>query len=242
MHTTAETESFESGQDQAVVTSVALALTAGLSPGAKLREKQCFTLQPNGVSFHGPLTSERWKQGMRALAWMKRSFHFWLADFINHGRQHLSKEEVEESIVQMEFASFDVDRALAITDYPEAARSEKLTSEHYFVLSRRGVKGDSLVPWIKLAEEHELTPVELDNSIAAGKLVKRKTAKSTRGIVTIEGFRMTFESWWRRVGKDNPVEKWETDRKREILEELKPAAALGLRLARELGVNLDDAA
>jgi hypothetical protein len=53
---------------------------------------------------------------------------------------------------------------------------------------------------------------------------------------------MTFESWWRRVGKDDPVEKWETDRKREILEELKPAAALGLRLARELGVNLDDAA
>src|SRR4029434_9194800 len=63
MHTTAEPESSESGQDQAVVTSVALALTAGLSPGAKLREKQCFTLQPNGVSFHGPLTSERWQQG-----------------------------------------------------------------------------------------------------------------------------------------------------------------------------------
>ena len=76
-----------------------------------------------------------------------------------------------------------------------------------------------------------------------GKIVKVKaTSKGGRhGLVTIEGFRATFDGWWNRVVANNPISRRDRVRKVEVFEELRPATILGVQLARELGIPLERA-
>ena len=107
------------------------------------------------------------------------------------------------------------------------------------MLAKAGLAPADMTRWAQEVLNHSLTAVELENSIAQGKVMKalRAGAKSG-GLVTIEGFRQSFETWFSRVEKVEPVEKWNADRKREVLEELRPSMELGVRLARELNIDI----
>ena len=59
---------------------------------------------------------------------------------------------------------------------------------------------------------------------------------SNSGIPNLEGWSLTFERWWRQ----NPVENSPPPVKRAVLELMRTPTKLALRLARDLGVKLDD--
>ncbi|MEA3212244.1 MAG: hypothetical protein QOE70_5301 [Chthoniobacter sp.] len=221
--------------------SVELALTQGLAPGAKLRENRLFVLSRTGVEFKGEMTLAQWMEGMLMLSWMKTAYTVWLADFIKCGRQRFQQETVEEALVQLEFTELDVSRALAIADVPGELRSDYLTSEHYFVLGRSGLDDDQTKRWAAAAEEHHLSAAQLKDSIAAGEVVKQTgTPAGSRGLPTIQGFRQMFDRWWTQVHTHDPVNRWPKERKLQLFEELRPSVQVGLQLARELGINLEE--
>jgi len=219
---------------------VQLALTSGLAPGAKLRENRLFALSPTGVDFKGELTLAQWMEGMLMLSWMKTAFTIWLADFIECGRKRFQKETVEEAIVQLEFTEFDVSRALAIADLPREVRADHLTGEHYFVLGRSGLDDEQTKHWATLAEEHHLSAAQLKDSIAAGEIVTRTPTSGGRGLPTIQGFRQIFDRWWAQVDTHDPLNGWPKERKLQLFEELRPSVKVGLQLARELGIDLEE--
>ncbi|MEA3211004.1 MAG: hypothetical protein QOE70_4061 [Chthoniobacter sp.] len=218
---------------------VQLAVTAGLSVGAKLRDTRLFTLENYGVTFLGEMSFEQWREGMRALSMTRKSYHYWLAAFVREGKRRFTQEQVEGAMVQLEFTSFDVDRALAICDLPEWARDGRLSVEHCWVLAKSPLEAPAQERWMKAAIDESLTPIELVNSIAAGKVLK--AAASGRGFATIEGFHQNFASWWARVDKVDPVTAWSRERKQVLFDELLPSVQLGINLASELGITLEAA-
>lgn len=228
-------------QPPLVPSEVHLALTSGLAPGAKLRENRIFTLSATGVEFKGEPTLAQWMEGMLMLSWMKTASTLWLADFIECGRKRFQRETVEEALVQLEFTELDVSRALAINDVPRELRSEHLTSEHYFVLGRSGLNDEQSKRWSDLTEEHHLSAAELKESISVGAIVKRGASAEGRGLPTIQGFRQIFDRWWTQVDTHDPLTGWPKERKLQLFEELRPSVQVGLQLARELGINLEDA-
>jgi hypothetical protein len=229
-------------KSEAVSTTIDLALTRGLSPGAKLRENRLFQITPTGLKFMGELSYEQWQDGMAMIKMMKGNLQVWLADFISHGRQLFGDEKVQETLAQMEFDYQDAQKAIAIGSLPAAVRRCGLTSEHYWVLAKAGLEDGQQEQWAALAEEHKLTPLQLVQSIAAGKVIKEGKGRNAgaKGIATVHGIRQYFDLWYHQVDKTDPITNWTPDRKRELWEELKGPVEVGVRLARELGIKLEE--
>lgn len=58
------------------------------------------------------------------------------------------------------------------------------------------------------------------------------------GFATLQGVRQIFDVWRRKATKDEPIEKWEEDRKRQVLEEIAPVVELANELRRSLGMEV----
>ncbi|MEA3208261.1 MAG: hypothetical protein QOE70_1318 [Chthoniobacter sp.] len=189
------------------------------------------------------MTFDQWMEGLFMVKMCKGSAQIWLADFIGRGMEAFPREDVEQAVSQLEFAEFDIIRAIAISSVPKGLRAKELTAEHLFVLGASGLDSAQMLRWAKTAVEHTLSAVQLKDSIATGKVLKlAANTAGGRGLLTIQGVRAQFDRWWTQVETSDPVEKWPTDRKAALLEELKPSLSLGIKLAKELGVNLEVAA
>ena len=219
--------------------AVNLALTGGLSPGAKLRKNQLFTLKATGVEFSGEMTYEKWLDGMKLVKMAKNSLALWRADFVREGNRLFGKDRVNEAMVQLEFELHDARRAIAIASLDPSIRSSELDEHHYWVLARASKSGANAQRWAEVAIKHKLTANQLMQSIAAGRVVT--TAERSRaigrgsGIATPHGIRQSFELWRNQVGKEDPIARWDRKKKQALLEELGPM----VKMVRDLEADLE---
>jgi hypothetical protein len=195
------------------------------------------------MDFRGSMSIERWREVMHTLQMWKTASTVWLADAITYGRDHFGQAEVEDTLTQMEFDLMDAQRAIGIGTLDRDTRHAELNSEHYWVLAKAQLSTDEQIRWASLAVKHKLTAALLGKSITAGKVItpNESSLNSGRGsgIATVQGFRQLFDTWFRKVDQDDPIQKWPETRKRELLEVLKGPVRLGLQLARALGVELE---
>lgn len=229
-------------EDKHTTPAVTLALMGGMSIGGKVRENQVFHLGVNGIEFNGDLSLERWQDLMRLCKACKNAATLWLADAITHGVRRFGQEVVQNALEQMEFELIDADRAMAIGKLTAGIRNPALTTEHYYVLAKAELSEAAQELWAAEALKHGLTAKELLESIAAGKIVRAGAggrSGGAGGLATIHGVRQLFDTWWRKVDKDDPIHKWDEKRKRELWEELKGPTRVGLQLARSLGLEGD---
>lgn len=222
---------------------IQLAVMQGMPPGGKIRTNEIFALGITGITFNGEMSLERWRELMRMLRAWKQAGTTWLADAIRHGREQFGDAVVEETLVQMEFDLVDARRAMGIGALTDGVRHSSLTSEHYWVLSKAELPVEDQTKWSALAVEHELTAQQLAKSITAGKVVTNDGASGgggrASGFATFQGLRQLFDSAWRRVQANDPLEKWDDDRKRALWCELEGPTRVGVMLARELGIPLE---
>jgi hypothetical protein len=99
--------------------------------------------------------------------------------------------------------------------------------------------------WAFAAQENELPPLCLKASIEAGRVMTAEELSTQRGsntgILTIQGLMQQFEIWRRAAEKDKPIDNWNRMANLALWEELKGPTLLGLKLARELGISLEEA-
>lgn len=230
----------QDGQPLSQSGGVGLAITGGLSPGAKLRENRLFSVSETGVEFTGEMTYEQWQDGMKLLRWVKSSSTLWLADFIKRGTDLFGRERVESALVQLEFDLVDAQRAIAVNTLDRAVRQVELTTEHYWVLSKAELSPDMQVQWAALAVEHRLTALQLAKSITAGRVLTReeqaRNSGRGSGLATPHGIRQTFDLWFQQVDRNDPLHTWPKERKAELYEELRPLKKLLDDLEREVAV------
>lgn len=244
--TQAAAEEAEAGSVINPHTPVRFAAMHGLQVGGKVRDGQLFELSTSGIKFHGPMTWDRWCELLRMIRQCKSSATMWLADALTQGQTWFGFDRVESAMVQLQFDLADATQAIGIGGLTPGVRRDALNSEHYWVIAKALLSAADQIKWAVLAEKHEMTPHLLGASIAAGAVLTEVGLADKRGsrtgFVTIEGLRQQFDIWQRTATKDHPLAEWSRDEKLHLWEELEAPARLGLQLARELGISLEEVA
>ena len=216
-----------------------LALTSGLSPGAKLRENRMLQFSATGIKFNGDLTLEQWREVLGLWKQVRGTYFTGLADIIAYGKTKFGEEIVKDALVQYEFDLADEARALAIGQLPLELRSLSLTEEHYFVLGKKLDDDKERRKWITLVEKHELSAYELEKSIEAGKIVKGATLSDRQGrnsgLLTIQSIAARFDTWEKNVGGEEKILLMDEENKRALFKELEKPGELYLKLKAQLG-------
>ena len=151
--------------------SVQLALTGGLSPGAKMKRDRCVTLTPTGVEFAGEMSAwNSGKRGCRFLGWMDTAHTLWLADFMCQGELLFGRDFVTETMAKIGFEKPAALRAAAVCSagaYGTCGGAD--FPEHYWVLSAAKLEPQEQIRWALAGKDHGLTPQLLAESIAQGR-------------------------------------------------------------------------
>lgn len=206
------------------IAAVEIAVTGGLKPRTGVGNKYKVELGPRGLIFRGDPDFETWRKMMQAVTVAKESYLFAQADLITYGREKFTEEQVDEVLEQLELPEQDVMAAFAIGQLELELRTPELSAEHHLVLARLEDAGEQR-KWRDLALKDDLTALELKKSIEAGKVIRQSVVsrQSGRGssVITVQGLSLWFEKWQGQVGGDE-VFSWEPERKKEVLETLKP--------------------
>lgn len=218
---------------------VELALTSGLSPGAKLRENRLFKIGTLGISFQGELSLEQWRELLKGWKQVRQTWFTGLADLINYGKARFGADKVQEALAQLEFDLADEAKALAIGQLPLALRSSNLTEEHYYVLGKYLDDDEARGKWVTVAVENKLSAYELQRSIEAGSILSgasmREQQGRNSGLLTIQAISLRFKTWEKDIGGEEKILTMPEDSKRALVEELKAPGELYLKLKSQIG-------
>ena len=160
-----------------------------------------------------------------------KNFSFWqnasavaLADVLSFAQSKGYLEQLEIVFEECGLTPTDVSRALAIGDVPRGLRSEKLSAEHYYVVSRMTM--DQQTKWLAAAEKNALSALELKRSIEAGRvLTKEEIAELSgkgSGIVNYHGIVNQWSRWSSKVGGVHGITSWPTPVLRQWLSDVSP--------------------
>lgn len=217
---------------------VELAITTGLSAGAKLRENRIFHLTPMGVEFTGEMTLEQWREGMRLLQMFEAAGTLWKVDFVAEGARRFGEETVQATFAELEFLQTDVQQIYALRTLDRGARRPELTPQHYWALAAHRLTAEKQREWADRAVEHKLSAAQLDKSIAAGRVMTKAELGNGSGrgsgIANPHGIRHAFDLWFKQTEESDPIDRWPRDRQEQLYEELAPVA----KVVRDLEVAL----
>lgn len=209
---------------------VELAITTGQGKYAGVGDGRKVQITPMGLRFVGKMTWDQWYDLLRSAKLFKECGDFIYADIIGHGRREFGDALVAEAIEQLQFDWQDTLRAYAIGQILFDFRSEKLSSEHYYVLGSAITDEKERMRWAAIAEKHELSALELKKSIEAGKVVRQEDVNSSSGrgagIANMQALRFWFGRWEKQAGGHEAILKWPSEQKRKWLDEVKPIVDL----------------
>lgn len=193
---------------------------------------------PLGATVLGKLTYERWKTVLLSWRRCNGSWMLVFADLLRYGRERFGDKRVDEALFQMQFDLGDSIKALAIGQIPLGLRTERLTSEHMFVLAKADLTEKERRHWAVVSDKEQLKPRELQKSIEAGKVLKQadidRISGHNSGIATIQGLSFWFAQWKRKVGGDEGVLAWDLRQQEAWLVEVCPIVELAEKVAKSV--------
>ena len=217
-------------------TYVELAVVTGTPDKAGVGLGRKFQITSRGVKFRGKMTYDQWFQGLQMLKLVREGWDFAYADFVRQGRMEFGDDQVSEALKQLEFDMLDTVRAYRIGQCEFDFRSPLLCAEHYYILG--GMENPERTKWAGIAEKEGLTALELKKSIEAGQIVRQESVNNTSGrgagITNVQSLHLWFSRWETQAGGRKEILAWPTDRKRALLDEVRPL----VELARELEATL----
>lgn len=218
-----QTAPLETEADLAPIAS--LALVSGAADGGKIRASGRVDLDKHGAIFPEKMPKERWYEMGRTLHHFKKASNLILADWLRYGTREYGPQFVEEAAEQLGFSFLERDEAVRMLCVRRELQLLSLNSVHYAVVSELEDQ-DEREKWLNSAVEHKLSPTELRDSIAAGKVIKWNPETSSKakqgGIQTIHSLSIQAERWFKKVEEKEPLENWPIDHLNEIEKQLAP--------------------
>jgi hypothetical protein len=188
------------------------------------------------LEFLRPPTQDEWSQIGRYVVASRTCSLRWIADWRRCGRREFGDEIVEQAERQLEIEFKDLKAAESLESL-EGRGASAQSDEHAFVASRLCDDASAAEDWLKKSSENNLTALELQRSIKAGKIVRDEESprvnaddKST-GIVTIEGIRAQFDLWLKKVEQFGFPDEWDARRLNKVRELLNPMRETALKVS-----------
>lgn len=170
-------------------------------------------------------TYEEWSQGMNMLLKIKERLQFYVADAVAFGLKKFGKEQVREWFSGQTVFAFEATLQDAHIASHWNKRLNELDFDYYRVVNKWEQKGKLTKAesewWLKRAITENLTPNDLNLSIAQGDIV-RGNQRENESLPTIEAFIVLCERWKQRLDRVDPIENWDAERAKRCLQKLKP--------------------
>lgn len=189
------------------------------------------------LEFLRPPTHEEWAQIGRYVVASRTCSLRWIADWRRCGRREFGDEVVEQEERQLEMHFKDLKAAEAI-EALEGRGARAASDEHAFVASRLCDSPEEAEAWLQKAEDHDLSALELQRSIKAGKIVLDEDAApsvnagdKSSGLVTIEGISAQFALWLKKVEEDGFPEQWDARRLNMVRDLLNPVREVAAKVS-----------
>lgn len=210
--------------------ALTLAVTGGVLKAVPLK------VEARGVRLAPNLPFEQWREMLRMWRGLKDTWQFGVADFMSYGAKAFGEEKVQAAMEQLLFDLKDGLHGEVIGQIPLDLRDQPLSAEHYYVLGRAELTARERGRWAALAVKEEMTPLRLQKSIEAGRVLRKdeidEMSGKNSGIPTVQGVRFLWDRWARKVG--DKAFKWTTDLKRQCLDEIKPIVEFARKLEASL--------
>jgi hypothetical protein len=149
-----------------------------------------------------------------------------LADVLSYARAQGYLEQLEMVFAELDITPVDVNRALSVADVPRGLRNEKLSSEHYYVVSK--LTYDQQTKWLNLAVKHSMSGLVLKRSIEAGRVLDKEEiallSGRGSGIVNYQGLINDWGKWSSKVGGAEGIAAWPVPVLRQWVEDFNPMA------------------
>jgi hypothetical protein len=190
------------------------------------------TFSRGSLVFTRTPTQEEWEQIGRYVHAARGSSLRWMADWRMEGRRRFGDSVVESAEKQLEFEFKDLKAAEALEKL-DGVHPAAPSDAHAFVAAKLCKDSYEAQDWLEKARNENLTPVELQNSIKAGEIVREDHEEKPRlnandrsvGLVTIEGVHMQFNLWLKKVREDDGFPgEWDARRLGMVRDLLTPMA------------------
>jgi hypothetical protein len=216
-----------------IVTLAVMSGDAPITAGCKI------AITSTGIEFLGDMSIEQWREILRS--WQKAGsiYHIGLADILGYGKAKFGEQAVDDTLELFGFDMADVLKANAIGQLLLEIRTESLTSEHLYILSKSlPNEKKEQGRWAAIATKEGLSAVELKQSIEEGKIVRQqqinRDSGRDSGVPNIEGLALVFQRWEKQAGGQEKILAQPLDWKRKFLEEIDPIVDLAAKVKETL--------
>jgi hypothetical protein len=182
------------------------------------------SITESGLVFQEGTTRSEWREVGLMLAKASSASTRWIASWRKFGTMAFGEDVVELETGQLCFPSMAIAQAKQLEMMPEEVFASGISPQHAKVLAEECAGPADSLRWAKTALKENLTPGELRSSIEAGRVTRRSEAEQKGGgsIASIHGVRGLFDRWSASTLRERPLEIWEADDLRALLDELKP--------------------
>ena len=182
-----------------------------------------FTIQKNGIVFHGELTKEEWHDLGNKLAYVAKSIGFIIGDWINYGEK-LWGEMYVEAIQQTKLDYQTLrDFAYIARRVELSLRNDKLDFNHHRVVAK--LEPEDQQQWLAVAQKNDLSVRRLRMSINMGRVVSIDEMNGDPADCGRPNY-MTWLNkllhWWTNRIKNDPVDKWDDQDRQRLKRDLEP--------------------
>ena len=203
---------------------VGFAIVTGTPEKAGVGKGRRFDITPRGIIFHGEMSWEQYTDMIRGLKLTKDAYNFLLATGVRYGKEKFGIEKIDQLFMDLAFDHQDATRALGVGQLTfDFVGRLKLDAEHLWVLASCLPDDEAAqAKWAAAVEKHDLSAIALKRSIEAGRVLSSKeleqqSGRGSGGLGFLDGLKMAYDQWSRRLGGRKAILELAPEKKREWL-------------------------
>jgi hypothetical protein len=168
--------------------------------------------EDNGVTIPEETTVTELEAVLRNFAAWRSVESVALSDILAFADRKGMLEQLHPVFEECDLSPVDVGKALAISNVPRGLRHEKLTAEHYLVVSQ--LLYPEQTRWLQDAVRYKLTGLQLKRSIEVGRVLKKDEMEELSGrgsgIANYHAAVSQWQRWKTRLGGVMAIIAWPT--------------------------------
>ncbi|CAB4158928.1 hypothetical protein UFOVP736_46 [uncultured Caudovirales phage] len=191
----------------------------------------------HGLRVTSAISKAEFLAGLMFVKQAENATLFYLADLISYGQEHFGNEETALALEQAQFDMLRITHASKLKSIDTGLRENySLTSEHCYVLSQNCPE-DKREEWAKISHTEGLTAHELQKSIRANTVIRKKdvtaSAGTGTGIPLLTSVTFHFNRWLHTITEEK-ILNLPIPELRKILDTLMPIITLCAKIEKAL--------
>jgi hypothetical protein len=184
--------------------------------------------EDNGLTIAPDAQLADFEHAVRVLARVGKISRIALGDLLTEASKKGLEEQLTIVFEEVGLTPVEVGKSLAIAAVPRSLRSEELSEEHYFVVSKLSLADQT--KWLDAAIKHGLNALEMKRSIEAGRILKRDEINDLSGrgsgIINYHGIVNQWDRWANKIGGVTGMTEWPIETLRRWREEVDSVAEM----------------